>query len=76
MLSVPSVSVHVRPLSPAVRQDGLPRRGRLLGAALRGPRRLLRPQVADEEHGPAQREHRAAAEAVAGQLRLHHLEGR
>lgn len=37
---------------------------------------LLSKQMADEEHGPVERERGLAAAVVAGRLRLSHLEGR
>lgn len=37
---------------------------------------LLCKQVADEEHGPVERERGVAAAVVAGRLCLSHLEGR
>ena len=49
---------------------------RLLHHPLRRSRELLRGPVADEEHGPPQREHRPAPAGQPGPLRLPHLEGR
>ena len=62
--------------SPQVRQVRLQERRRLLHPPLRRPGQLLCRQVADEEHGPSQREHRPVPPGQPGPVRLSHLERR
>ena len=67
---------HLPRRSPQVRQVGLQERRRLLHPPLRWPGQLLRRQVADEEHGSSQREHRPVSPGQPGPLRVSHLERR